>query len=56
MYGGALSLEISWKSIRIIVKYIPFQGFQVIHFDRNALGSQSSGFLGKLLKDQSTFV
>lgn len=37
-------------------KIFPFQEFQLIHFTHNALGSQSSGFLGNLLKDQSVFV
>lgn len=50
------ALGISWKRVRITVKYIPFQELQLIHFTHNALGSQSSGSLGNLLKDQSVFV
>lgn len=38
------------------MKYIPFQELQLIYLDHNALGSQSSGFLGNLLEDRSVFV
>lgn len=37
-------------------KYILFQELQLIRFAHNAPGSQSSGFLGNLLKGQSVFI